>query len=596
MTTSFVTSRATRVFLIALLALSVVGVFIHTGQSRTYDEDPRLDAMHEAVDRIWEKTDSPVRRGLIGRPWVWGPEPISTSVETYPGGPDGLRYFTYYDKGRLDVRDLGRDPNDPWYAVGGLLVSEMLAGQVQLGEGLFVPNAQPQIPLTGDLDQPDPVTYATIAPYSAVYQHQSERDTGRSIVPEPLDGENRAGQPVTDLLTPDGAIVPGAVPQDSVLLGEYDAATDINVAAPFEEWVNVQPYPDLYLLGHAISPAFWIDTIVRGEPQRVLIQAFERRVMQYTPDKPAGWRVESANVGQHYRLWRGLHAVTDRELIPLALGVPFGEEIVGAALEADVDPFMLAAISRAASGGDPLARQPNAGRGLLAVQPNVDGQPARLSLELPIINARYAANDLRFWLPEQQESFDWRAVLANYYTQGQPNWNNPALEQFVREVLDEYGQLKEAYPPLPAEALNAEYWGGVLATGPAAYYDPSYDVAWWERTLLLYDSKGVIKPGWEPDPYGYYCVRPGYVPGHKLRLSANGVTITCTVGDMVADHDLDGWLNISGWAVEMSWRTFTALGLDRSNWVQVEYAGPYPHRPPPIPPSDEAPAQAATSP
>ncbi|MEZ4570557.1 MAG: hypothetical protein R2849_09575 [Thermomicrobiales bacterium] len=99
----------------------------------------------------------------------------------------------------------------------------------------------------------------------------------------------------------------------------------------------------------------------------------------------------------------------------------------------------------------------------------------------------------------------------------------------------------------------------MLDRGPAAHYDPSYTTPWWERTQNLYASIGVIAPEYEPDPNGYYCVRPGYVPGEKLRLRANGVTITCTVGDMVADHDLHNWLLVSNWAVELSWSAFTAL-------------------------------------
>jgi LPXTG-site transpeptidase (sortase) family protein len=36
----------------------------------------------------------------------------------------------------------------------------------------------------------------------------------------------------------------------------------------------------------------------------VLIQAFERRVLTYAPDQPAGWKVQMGNIGQHYFEWR----------------------------------------------------------------------------------------------------------------------------------------------------------------------------------------------------------------------------------------------------------------------------------------------------
>jgi hypothetical protein len=43
---------------------------------------------------------------------------------------------------------------------------------------------------------------------------------------------------------------------------------------------------------------------VGGKDYPVLIQAYQRRVMTYTPGFPAGWRVQQGNVGQHYFEWR----------------------------------------------------------------------------------------------------------------------------------------------------------------------------------------------------------------------------------------------------------------------------------------------------
>ena len=43
---------------------------------------------------------------------------------------------------------------------------------------------------------------------------------------------------------------------------------------------------------------------VGGKTLDVLIQAFERRVLSYTPSNPAGWQVEMGNVGRHYYEWR----------------------------------------------------------------------------------------------------------------------------------------------------------------------------------------------------------------------------------------------------------------------------------------------------
>jgi hypothetical protein len=54
-----------------------------------------------------------------------------------------------------------------------------------------------------------------------------------------------------------------------------------------------------------ISEAYWTRARVGTIPRDVLVQAFERRVLTYSPDNPAGSRVEMGNVGQHYLAWRG---------------------------------------------------------------------------------------------------------------------------------------------------------------------------------------------------------------------------------------------------------------------------------------------------
>ena len=90
--------------------------------------------------------------------------------------------------------------------------------------------------------------------------------------------------------------------------------------------------------------------------------------------------------------------------------------------------------------------------------------------------------------------------------------------------------------------------------------------------MRLYDSWGTAISGWQYDPNGYYCVHPDFKVGERLRLVANGVELTCTIGDSVAAEHVAGWR--TRWAVELSWPTFAALGLDRNNQVEVYRAGP----------------------
>jgi hypothetical protein len=53
-----------------------------------------------------------------------------------------------------------------------------------------------------------------------------------------------------------------------------------------------------------ISEPFWARVKVGGVEKEVLMQAFQRRVLTYTPSNPAGFQVEMGNVGQHYLRWR----------------------------------------------------------------------------------------------------------------------------------------------------------------------------------------------------------------------------------------------------------------------------------------------------
>ncbi len=60
----------------------------------------------------------------------------------------------------------------------------------------------------------------------------------------------------------------------------------------------------LFAAGLPLSEAYWVRARVGGVDKDVLVQAFERRIITYTPSNPAGWQVEMGNVGLHYYAWR----------------------------------------------------------------------------------------------------------------------------------------------------------------------------------------------------------------------------------------------------------------------------------------------------
>jgi hypothetical protein len=515
-----------------------------------------------AVEALWLASDGPVAAKHVSRAWLWGPVALASGVEHTADSPRGLRSMVYYDKARLDILDPDRDPADTWYVSGALLVAQLLSGRIPFADEVVVERPLSDIAVAGDLDQPSPLTYAT---FGAV----------ASIAGEPLRGgepgaapEPRVGMPVQALLAADGSVSPEAMTESAVLVAGYDEHTGHNVATPFAEWAASQPYDPLWLAGRPLTEPYWLDTQVDGAAKRVLVQAFERRILTYAPDQPRGWRVESTNVGDHYRLWRGLDQPDDAGLISLASFEPFGEELVAAAVAQAVDPFLLAAVAEAASAGNPAATAANGGAGLLAVRPEVGEALGGGDLHDPALNAAYGAAELRRWAGA---AGDTRAALAGYYSNGSTGPDDPALAGLLDATLATEAELRATHPMTFDVAPEPSEPGSLLGTGRAAYYGQQYDVAWWERTMRLYASWGNIMPGWQYDPNGYYCVRPGYQVGQRLLLRANGVEIACTVGDTVAQQDIANWQ--SRWVIELNWPAFTALGLDRENRVEVFHLG-----------------------
>ena len=69
--------------------------------------------------------------------------------------------------------------------------------------------------------------------------------------------------------------------------------------------VNASPLFDWrYVIGEPLTEAYWTFVKVGGVDRGVLVQAFERRVLTYTPTNVAGFQVEMGNIGRHYFEWR----------------------------------------------------------------------------------------------------------------------------------------------------------------------------------------------------------------------------------------------------------------------------------------------------
>ncbi|HUG16084.1 MAG TPA: DUF192 domain-containing protein [Thermomicrobiales bacterium] len=231
---------------------------------------------------------------------MWGPAAFTGDLaETYEDAPGGSRRVRYYDKSRMED-NAWREPDAPWHVTNGLLVVELMRGRLQTGDDDFQPRRPSLANIAGDPDDPAAPVYATLALVAGA---------------SPLDD----GAPVVQTLARNGAV--GASQSAAawgVTAGPLSPETGHRVASVFWEFMNASgpvsvdgglvsaplfenPY---YATGLPITEAYWTTVRVGGEPREVLAQAFERRVLTYTPGNPDGWQVEAGNVGQHYHAWR----------------------------------------------------------------------------------------------------------------------------------------------------------------------------------------------------------------------------------------------------------------------------------------------------
>jgi hypothetical protein len=256
---------------------------------------------NDVFQRAWARTDQPVADGAVARTWMWGPEALLGLTETYNGRQ---RTVQYYDKSRMEINNPDATDDGLWYVTNGLLVRELITGDMQLGTAEFEHRAPSSSNVAGDLDDPDAPTYAALA--------------GLLGAPAVANGAT-----LTQRIDHTGQ-----VSDDPALASQHITAAhrvtvsgiDHQVAGPFWEFMNssgiVQDWATntlttaplfqnpFYATGYPITEAYWTNVDVQGVDQLVLLQCFERRCLTWTPGNPTGWQVEAGNVGQHYYAWR----------------------------------------------------------------------------------------------------------------------------------------------------------------------------------------------------------------------------------------------------------------------------------------------------
>jgi hypothetical protein len=256
-----------------------------------------------AFGQVWSRTDQPVGEGRVARSWMWGPHDFYGTYEPYAQGPGGRHLVCYFDKSRMEVNDPGGDRTNPWFVTNGLLVVEMISGKIQIGDAQFMQTRPAQVLVAGDAGSANAPTYAALGDVASLNGDHRQPD--------------RTGLPVLESLNRAGAV--GGLPAGAgyARYAYYDATLGHNIPDVF--WTFMQQdgmvYENgryvqgrlidwLFAMGHPITDPYWVTIRVQGQDRVVLMQAFQRRILTYSPGNPAGWLVEMGNVGRAYYDWR----------------------------------------------------------------------------------------------------------------------------------------------------------------------------------------------------------------------------------------------------------------------------------------------------
>ncbi len=256
----------------------------------------------DVFERTWQRTDKPVSDLAVSRTWIWGPEAFTTGLlEPYDEGPNGKRLVQYYDKTRMEITtdpDVSQD--SVWHVTNGLLAHELITGELQLGDDHFESHAPAAINIAGDAEDGTAPTYASFKRLLDLQTYELD-----SIIGATVDRDGNVGNDPSML-------------EYGVTAQAYVQETDHTVASVFWDFMISEGtiYQNgglahgslfenaFFATGLPITEAYWDTILIDGQEQDVLIQAFERRVLTYTPSNPEGWKVEAGNVGLHYHQWR----------------------------------------------------------------------------------------------------------------------------------------------------------------------------------------------------------------------------------------------------------------------------------------------------
>lgn len=243
---------------------------------------------HPAVQDLWWESDGPVAEELVKRSWLWGPDTWIAVSERYDEEPGRARMVHYFDKARIEINAGETQPE----VTAGLLVRDMILGSIQVGDTAFVQASAANVPLAGDgLEfNADAPTYSSLSGIAST-------EEGREVTA-------RSGERIIETLSQDGTVGSDRSVPEGASYGSYDETLGHNVADVFDTYLSGLAVDQMISVGLPLSEPYWVQTLVNQEPTWVLVQAFERRLLTFTPSNELEWQIEMGNVGRHYYEWR----------------------------------------------------------------------------------------------------------------------------------------------------------------------------------------------------------------------------------------------------------------------------------------------------
>jgi hypothetical protein len=263
-----------------------------------------------AFQSVWQRTDQLVAQGSVSRTWIWGPTPSHSLQEPFAEGPGGQHLVQYFDKARMEINNPNGNPADPNYVTNGLLVVEMISGKIQTGVNSFTYTSASDVQIAGD-NGSDAPTYAALQGVASVGMpgkdnHATPIDTGAVMPALYIDKSGNvstlgAGQDIPQPIHSAGYVQETGHNVADIFMSYFTSIGPVIengsvVNAPLFNWVSDFGFP--------VTEPFWTRIRVNGQDHTILVQAFQRRIVTYSPENADGWKVEMGNVGAQYYTWR----------------------------------------------------------------------------------------------------------------------------------------------------------------------------------------------------------------------------------------------------------------------------------------------------